>query len=498
MDKRALEILGDLISSVTGVPSARDHRKLLEQLNLLKLDKDELEIVLRKSTETNKAILSSLHFHDEKIAANTNQLAVAMNRLNLQAGKATRMLEILNFKAKVDLMMVQVDQQISKAINILQDGRDGRVSENSISKANLISIIESIILKQRILRPVFEGKDVYKYFKLDTSHTWADLESKTIFSLLQIPLADMSESNSITILKPNNVLHTDLGLAVVNYKASYYRYLSNTDFLRCINHEKIKMCQKRNIEIDLDRACNVRVCSKWANIVAHDLTNSEILMILPPNQTATLTCKDRDPVTVRLPAAGICKLSTSCSLISDLFMIDSFAFNRHIRDEVADIQFEVLAQNDASVFKPVTQDQITDLNETAKGTIELAMRLNNETILELEKYQNNSRHRWNNLEKEVTPVLQIVLWSLVIASIVGIVILTIQLIIVCFRLAKINATLTAQRPDTNDQSYHTDIMVLAGKVAALESELLQLRMSSNTCTELEPATTNDALDEDVD
>jgi len=126
------------------------------------------------------------------------------------------------------------------------------------------------------------------------------------------------------------------------------------------------------------------------------------------------------------------------------------------------------------------------------------MRLNNETILELEKYQNNSRHRWNNLEKEVTPVLQIVLWSLVIASIVGIVILTIQLIIICFRLAKLNATLSAQRPDTNDQSYHTDIMILAGKVAALESELLQLRMSSNTCTELEAATTNDNLDEDVD
>ena len=126
------------------------------------------------------------------------------------------------------------------------------------------------------------------------------------------------------------------------------------------------------------------------------------------------------------------------------------------------------------------------------------MRLNNKTILELEKYQNNSRHRWNNLEKEVTPVLQIVLWSLVIASIVGIVILTIQLIIICFRLAKVNATLSAQCPDTNDQSYHTYLMILAGKVAPLESELLQLRMSSNTCTELEPATNADALDKDVD
>ena len=190
-DKRALEILGDLISSVTGVPSARDHRKLLEQLQLLKLDKDELEIVLKKSTETNKAILSSLHFHDEKITANTNQLAVAMNRLNLQAGKATRMIEILNFKAKIDLMMAQVDQQTDKAINILQDGRNGRVSENSISRANLVGIIEKIILRQRILRPVFEGIDVHKFFSLDTAHTWADLDSITIFSLLQIPLADV-------------------------------------------------------------------------------------------------------------------------------------------------------------------------------------------------------------------------------------------------------------------------------------------------------------------
>ena len=165
-----------------------------------------------------------------------------MNRLNLQAGKATRMIEVLNFKAKINLMRAQVDQQTDKAINILQDGRNGRVSENYISRANLVEIIEKIILKQRILRPVFEGIDVHKYFSLDTTHMWADLDSITIFSLLQIPLADMSESNSITILKPSNMLHTDLGLAVINKEASYYRYLSNTDFLRCINHGKIKIC----------------------------------------------------------------------------------------------------------------------------------------------------------------------------------------------------------------------------------------------------------------
>ena len=143
---------------------------------------------------------------------------------------------------------------------------------------------------------------------------------------------------------------------------------------------------------------------------------------------------------------------------------------------------------------PVTQEQISDLNQTSRDAIELAFKLNNETIDELAKFQNNSRHRWNNLEKEVTPVLTIVLWSLVITSIVGIAIMAFQLIIICFRLAKMNAALQAARPD-RDNTLFKDVMILTSKVAALESELLLLR--PNTCTELQPAR-QDVEVEDVD
>ena len=117
---------------------------------------------------------------------------------------------------------------------------------------------------------------------------------------------------------------------------------------------------------------------------------------------------------------------------------------------MADIDFEILAQNDASAFMPVTQEQISNLNQTSRDAIEVAFKLNNETIDELAKFQNNSRQRWNNLEKEVTPVLTIVLWSLVITSIVGIAIMAFQLIIICFRLAKMNAALQAARPDRDN------------------------------------------------
>ena len=34
-DKRAIEILGSFLSSLTGVPSARDHRQIVEQIKMV-------------------------------------------------------------------------------------------------------------------------------------------------------------------------------------------------------------------------------------------------------------------------------------------------------------------------------------------------------------------------------------------------------------------------------------------------------------------------------
>ena len=40
--KRAFEILGSFLSTLTGVPSARDHRKMLEQIKAIRFSKREL------------------------------------------------------------------------------------------------------------------------------------------------------------------------------------------------------------------------------------------------------------------------------------------------------------------------------------------------------------------------------------------------------------------------------------------------------------------------
>ena len=51
--KRGLEILGDILSWGTGVPSARDHRQVLENLKLLRLDNNEMKsMLLQAQTQT--------------------------------------------------------------------------------------------------------------------------------------------------------------------------------------------------------------------------------------------------------------------------------------------------------------------------------------------------------------------------------------------------------------------------------------------------------------
>ena len=152
----------------------------------------------------------------------------------------------------------------------------------AIDMTSLRKIIENIILKHRILRPVFEGKHCNKYFTLDTAHSWAEKNGTTIFSLLKIPMADMSDINKIVILSPLNTIHADLGIAFMNRRARYYRFLSDSDFLRCIPTAQTKVCQKRHIEIDFDPSCNPSGCKEWANIVVHDPSNS---LLFSPQQS---------------------------------------------------------------------------------------------------------------------------------------------------------------------------------------------------------------------
>ena len=87
LDKRALEILGSFLST-SGVPSARDHRKVIEQLNVLRDETKGIEMLLDRAQSQDRDIITKLHtfnritetmgekliYEEEEISKNTNNL----------------------------------------------------------------------------------------------------------------------------------------------------------------------------------------------------------------------------------------------------------------------------------------------------------------------------------------------------------------------------------------------------------------------------------------
>ena len=76
VSQQGIEILGDILSWGTDVPNARDHRRVLETLKLLRLNNTEMRSTVLSGTQTNRALLRSLHPHDSQIHSHTDLPAV--------------------------------------------------------------------------------------------------------------------------------------------------------------------------------------------------------------------------------------------------------------------------------------------------------------------------------------------------------------------------------------------------------------------------------------
>ena len=196
----------------------------------------------------------------------------------------------------------------------------------------------------------------------------------------------MSDTYVVSVLAPSKVVHTDLSLAIVNSKLGYFRYLSDSDYLNCVDSHRSKICQKRNIEMFLQPGCRDMQCNTWHQVTVHDLTNTEIMIISHKNSTAILSCLGMEGRSITVPQAGICYLDTKCSLRSDTFRIDDVSFNKYYIDNAISLDFKVLSETDMSAYKPVTQEQITQKNLSASNLIDLAMEFNNRTVKSLENF----------------------------------------------------------------------------------------------------------------
>ena len=375
----------------------------------------------------------------------------------------SNMAQVLSINGKINTVLETAEQILDKSdFNLLH--------RSSIDPLAFGKIIDNIYLQRKNSTPVFSGSEVSQYYKLGLAHSWAVREDLKIMTLLQIPIAPMTDLNTLAILDPMNQIHPDLNLAVTNLGSNSFRYLSNTDYAACIPVKQTMNCQKRKIDILPEHGCSIRLgnCPVWATTVVHDLTNTEIMLLLPEETEATISCDGSKSVSTNLPMRAILNLDLGCELRADSFQIDRISF-RHLasKDSTLDrkVNFKITA--DISKIAGKLNLHIHNITDENRPDLDNLMRNNKDIKQDLREHMSRSSSLWAKVTGGSTELEQVAVWSLLAFLVLIAGFLLYSYVRLHVRLSR---NVQNRRTSEEDEAIELQIRDLKSRVIELESD----------------------------
>lgn len=428
--KRAIEILGSFLSTMTGVPSARDHRRVLEQVRALKLDSSEIRSLMKSQNAMNHDILKTFHFQ-ENLLQNISQENGLIATKTLENGdNIEKMMSVLSMTNKINAALESARIAIMHMKAIMAADKHSHLSKFVISNAELSKIIDKIYLKRKVDIPIFAGVECHNYFTQPIAHSWASMNTRVITTLLQIPIAPMHQIYELKMLNQQNQLHTDLPLAVVNQNMNTFRYLSMSDYAKCLKADNALICQKRTISIAPKLGCNIKRqnCDVWAMEVIHDISNSQILIDLTQESIASLQCDGQSKRNIKLPSKAVVNLDIHCALEAENFSIGKISYRqlRELEYEQDSVELSFNLEHEALAEEKTDSLIGHKTIKTARNDIQNLLIKNKEIKFDLVASEIASGQRWEKAKKgnTVYPWENILMWVLISLLILAVVSLT--------------------------------------------------------------------------
>ena len=425
--KRGIEFLGEFLSTITGVPSAQDHRKVIEMLWAIKSRSDGFEKLLKTSAMLNDQILNSLHLHDEKFNLFREQVKAFDQAIGSNTEMIGKTIMSLSILAKLHVSNSAINAILSRAEQILGKGDIERLSRYSISELELGDLIDQIYMRRRTSTPIFDKEDSHFYFSLKLAHTWVDSDKKSLNTILQILIACLAKTQKLVLLESSNILQNDLHMAVVDEGRNEFRYLSSSDYSKCLQTSKGSICQKREISISPRIGCIIKQhnCKNWANKVVHDITNTEILISLPEPQNVTLMCGKSSTRHITLPKTALVHLDLNCNLENPEFSISKLSF-RHM-DEITVNRGEGIHLEISKEVTALTQGQVSHIiSQMEETSIDIGAlnQTNQNLLLAIDEHEKEAREKWDEVSSGWSAWEQIAIWASIATEAVIIVAVT--------------------------------------------------------------------------
>ena len=329
-NKRALEILGSFLSTMPGVPSAFDHRYILEQIRLLKLDSEEMGDMLKRQNGVNQDKLSTFHFQEYLIGNMSEKITRINRKLSANAKQIELISAVISMTIKINMALERTRFTIAHMKEIKNDDKHGHLSVFIIPFPRLSSLVDRIYFKRRENSPIFAGKDCRFYYNQPLPHSY-NKEVRQITTPLQIPIAPMQQSFKLVVLNKANQLHPDLPLAIIKVDMNYYRLMTLSDYDQCLTAKNSIICNKKEIMILAKVGCSLKQnnCADWAADTVNDIKNSKILNSLLNETNTTLSCDNADTQIIVLPRKAMITLGIHCQLQTLTFLISKLSYRHH-------------------------------------------------------------------------------------------------------------------------------------------------------------------------
>ena len=416
--KRALEFLGDMLSGITGVPSPRDHRKIIEQIQALKQQSQGEQGLMVKLTAQSKQIIDRFHLYENGLLKSRQLTENNRHLINKNTGNMILTFTLGNMAYKIQNLLNSVNLALNDASLILLSGNDERLTHLALMPENLSKILYNIESKYDGMSPIFTKLNIEYYYTLKLAHSWVSKNSKSVNTLLHIPVVQHGEQFRLEILPLSQQIYANLPMIVVNNNNSTFRFLSQSDYAACVEVNSAILCQKRKIIIFQGKCENVMACKPWLKTVVYDLTNTRILLILQNQITAVLSCDGASPKPVNIPTRSIMQIPTHCEVHSDIFVISKITyrqlFQEHYKFRQSDLNvtFDVQSLNNLIDSPKDVHDSLMKSMAGLEDLVSDSTALNSS----LYAYMSETDRIWSNINPGYSGWEKLLSYSLIAGS----------------------------------------------------------------------------------
>ena len=361
-DKRAIELIGNLISDIFGNPGPSDWKQA--KANFL-----ALQNALKKLNDNTLDDHNTIDMNSHIIEKHNNELREISSVINRNQNDIVSMnqsMSDLRLFFEISSLADMLDSQVSSLVEIKIDSIKGFCSDRALSKEFLVSNLQSLEANKAGLGPVFGSWEWREYYKHDMC-TLA-LNEDALWVTLRIPLVIKSEKLVRIIPSPEvGLIMTramGYGLQVVLFKEK------TNDNFHLMTQSALDLC---NILGNV-RTCGVRDArfKLTNNIVIPIEFNVNKFLLIGVNETQ-ISLMEKCPQAItehKISTDSVMMVPNNCSYISNSMTIGVREADVAIMKEIGILQFEKLEFSKVhNVHSNHTQTSIENIASRASSNI---------------------------------------------------------------------------------------------------------------------------------